>query len=54
LPGRVVGLLIQSLERIDPEDGLRIRLCLNDVLTELPWEHLVLLNVAGRNRSVAS
>jgi hypothetical protein len=46
-PDPVVGLLIRSLERIDPEDGLRVRLCLDGVLSDLPWEYLVLPDVAG-------
>ena len=46
LPDHVTGLLIRSLERIDPEDGLRIRLCLDGALSDLPWEYLVLPDVA--------
>jgi hypothetical protein len=46
-PDPVVGLLIRSLERIDPEDGLRVRLCLDGTLSDLPWEYLVLPGVAG-------
>jgi hypothetical protein len=47
LPDQVTGLLIRSLERLDPEDGLRIRLCLDGALSDLPWEYLVLPDVAG-------
>jgi hypothetical protein len=46
LPAPVVGLLTRSLERINPEDGLRVRLCLDSTLLDLPWEYLVLPNVA--------
>jgi hypothetical protein len=46
-PDPVITLLIQSLERIDREDGLRIRLCLDGSLTELPWEYIVLPDFAG-------
>lgn len=40
LPAPVLGLLIRSLERIPPEDGLRVRLCLDESLVDLPWEFL--------------
>jgi hypothetical protein len=43
----VVGLLIRSLERVDPEDGLRVRLCLDGALSDLPWEYLIPPDVAG-------
>jgi hypothetical protein len=33
-------LLIKSLERVPPEDGLRVRLCLDKDLIDLPWEFL--------------
>lgn len=46
-PGHVIGLLIRSLERIDPEDGLRIRLCLDSALSDLPWEYLILPDTAS-------
>jgi hypothetical protein len=46
LPDHVTGLLIRSLERIGIEDGLRIRLCLDGALSDLPWEYLVLPDVA--------
>jgi hypothetical protein len=46
-PDHVVGMLVRSLERIDPEDGLRVRLCLDSVLSDLPWEYLILPDVAG-------
>jgi hypothetical protein len=46
-PAPVVGLLIRSLERVDPEDGLRVRLCLDGALSDLPWEYLILPDVAG-------
>ncbi len=40
LPRPVHTLLLASLERISHEDGLRLRLCLDDTLTDLPWEFL--------------
>jgi hypothetical protein len=40
LPPPVHTLLIRSLERIAPDDGLRIRLCLDEFLNDLPWEFL--------------
>lgn len=46
-PDAVLGLLIRSLERLDPEDGLRVRLCLDSTLSDLPWEYLVLPDMAG-------
>lgn len=46
-PVHVIGMLIRSLERIDPEDGLRVRLCLDSELSKLPWEYLVLPEVVG-------
>lgn len=46
LPGHVVALLIRSLERVGPEDGLRVRLCLDSVLSDIPWEYLILPEVA--------
>jgi hypothetical protein len=46
-PDSVVGLLIRSLERIDTEDGLRLRLCLDSILSDLPWEYLIPPNIVG-------
>jgi len=46
-PGQVIGMLIRSLERIDPECGLRVRLCLDSELSDLPWEYVTLPEVAG-------
>lgn len=46
-PEQVSGMLIRSLERIDQECGLRVRLCLDSELSNLPWEYLVLPEVAG-------
>jgi hypothetical protein len=40
LPVPVHTLLIKSLERVPPEDGLRVRLCLDKDLIDLPWEFL--------------
>lgn len=39
LPPPVFTLLIRSLDTIAP-DGLRIRLCLDEALVDLPWEYL--------------
>jgi len=46
-PEQVIGMLIRSLERIDPECGLRVRLCLDSELSDLPWEYLILPQAAG-------
>lgn len=46
-PEQVSGLLIRSLERIDQECGLRVRLCLDSQLSDLPWEYLILPKVVG-------
>jgi hypothetical protein len=46
-PDQVIELLIRSLERIDPEDGLRVRLCLDGPLIDLPWEYLILPDIAS-------
>jgi hypothetical protein len=46
-PDNVTGLLIRSLERLEPEDGLRIRLCLDAALSDLPWEYIILPDMAG-------
>jgi hypothetical protein len=40
LPSPVHTLLIKSLERVPVEDGLRVRLCLDKDLIDLPWEFL--------------
>lgn len=37
---QVNKLLNSSLDRIEPEDGLRVRLCLDEELIDLPWEYL--------------
>jgi hypothetical protein len=49
LPPPVYSLLIRSLERIPPDDGLRIRLCLDSALVDLPWECLYRPDAAGRS-----
>lgn len=48
LPPPVYTLLIRSLERIPPEDGLRIRLCLDPALVDLPWEYLYRPDAIGQ------
>jgi hypothetical protein len=48
LPREVVALLIRSLERLVPSDGLRLRLCLDEVLVDLPWEYLALPGDPGQ------
>jgi hypothetical protein len=40
LPPAVFTLLVRSLEHIEPGDGLRVRLCLDESLVDLPWEFL--------------
>lgn len=42
LPRPVQALLASSLQRIAAGDGLRIRLCLDGPLVDLPWEYLTL------------
>lgn len=39
-PAPVSSLFDRSLERIKPEDGLRLRLCLDNALSDLRWEFL--------------
>ncbi len=46
-PDHALGLLIRSLERIDPEDGLRVRLCLDGTLSDLPWEYIIPPDIAS-------
>jgi hypothetical protein len=40
LPEPVQALLLGSLKAILPEDGLRVRLCLDERLMDWPWEYL--------------
>jgi hypothetical protein len=40
LPDPVYGLLNRCLERLDDDEGLRLRLCLDPTLVDLPWEYL--------------
>ena len=40
MPRSVQALLTRSLEEIGPENGIRLRLCLDEVLVDLPWEFL--------------
>ena len=40
LPRPVYILLTSSLERIPPDGGLRLRLCLDESLVDLPWEYV--------------
>jgi S1-C subfamily serine protease len=44
-------LLTRSLGRLDPEDGLRVRLCLDVALSDLPWEYLFLPNLPALLKS---
>jgi hypothetical protein len=46
-PDQVIGLLMRSLARVGPDNGLRVRLCLDGLLSDLPWEYLILPDVAG-------
>ena len=43
-------LLIRSLERIAPDDGLRLRLCLDESLVDLPWEFLYRPDAVDQDR----
>jgi hypothetical protein len=38
LPPPVFTYLVRSLERVQFKDGLRLRLCLDTRLVDLPWE----------------
>lgn len=40
LPPPVLSLLLSSLEHISSDTGLRLRLCLDNSLIDLPWEFL--------------
>jgi hypothetical protein len=40
LPRSVQALLTRSMEEIGPENGIRLRLCLDETLIDLPWEFL--------------
>ena len=40
LPPPVYALLRRSLERVTPSAGIRLRLCLDEALIDLPWELL--------------
>jgi len=40
LPTPVFVLLLRSLERLGPGQGLRLRLCLDPPLSDVPWEFL--------------
>jgi hypothetical protein len=39
-PTPIYKLFIRSYERVGPENGLRIRLCVDEALIDLPWEYL--------------
>jgi CHAT domain len=41
LPEEVSNLLAGSLDRLGPDEGLRVRLCLDEELVDLPWEYLL-------------
>jgi hypothetical protein len=47
LPEPIRIMLDRSLERIRPGDGIRLRLCLDDELIDLPWEFLWLPPLGG-------
>ncbi len=40
LPPAVFSMLTRALDRLEPDQGLRLRLCLDDSLVDLPWEFL--------------
>jgi hypothetical protein len=46
-PDQVTALLMESLRGVGPDDGLRVRLCLDVTLSDLPWEYLFLPSVGG-------
>lgn len=47
LPRPVYNLLKRSLEKVAPEDGLRVRLCLDEALTDFNWELMYRPDVTG-------
>jgi hypothetical protein len=49
LPPTVFTLLVRSLEHIESGRGLRVRLCLDESLVDLPWEFLYRPDASGRN-----
>ena len=51
LPSPVYSLLNRSLDRISPDAGLRVRLCLDSALVDLPWECLYRPDAAGQRPS---
>jgi hypothetical protein len=46
-PDDVTSLLLRSLKNVSRDDGLRVRLCLDSTLSDLPWEYLFLSQVGG-------
>jgi hypothetical protein len=40
LPQPISTLLVRSMERIPHEDGIRIRLCLDESLVDIPWDYI--------------
>jgi hypothetical protein len=51
LPDRARELLIRSLDRLEPGQGLRLRLRLAPALTHIPWEYMYVQRGAGEKDS---
>ncbi|MCT7973430.1 CHAT domain-containing protein [Laspinema olomoucense] len=49
-PEQVCNLFIKSLERLQSDEGLRLRLKLESSLTSIPWEYLYLPVLSGGKR----
>ena len=49
LPRPVYALLLGSLDQIGHNNGLRLRLCFDETLVDLPWEYLYYPDVPGRD-----
>ncbi|HYT87829.1 MAG TPA: effector-associated domain EAD1-containing protein [Gemmataceae bacterium] len=48
-PPAVSSLFVRSLERLAPDEGLRLRLCLDEALVDLPWEFLYAPELTGKD-----
>jgi hypothetical protein len=51
LPDRARELLIRSLDRLEPRQGLRLRLRLAPALASIPWEYMYVQRGAGEKDS---
>jgi hypothetical protein len=51
LPNGVRKLLISSIKKLKPDEGLRLRLILDPCLTSIPWEYLYIAPEIGSKNS---